>query len=135
MTIRNIWKDVPEPLEMFTDERGTITDVLYKDRIEHMAVVTSNPNVIRGNHYHKNTMQHMLIVKGSFVYWWKDAREKDEVPKSMVCVEGDLITTPPYEIHALQITDEGNEFIEFGYGQRGGKDYESDTFRVESIIG
>ena len=39
------------------------------------------------------------------------------------------------EIHALEIGEEGNQFIVFSSGLRGGKDYEDDTFRVESIIG
>ena len=47
---------------------------------------------------------------------------------------GDLVSTPPYEIHALKIGSDGNEFIVFSEGTRGGKDYESDTFRVNNII-
>ena len=47
---------------------------------------------------------------------------------------GDLVSTPPLEIHALKIAQEGNEFVVFSEGKRGGMDYESDTYRVESII-
>jgi hypothetical protein len=47
---------------------------------------------------------------------------------------GDLISTGPNEIHALKIGGEGNQFIVFSEGVRGGKDYESDTYRVENII-
>ena len=43
-------------------------------------------------------------------------------------------STGPNEIHALKIGPEGNEFIVFSKGLRGGKDYESDTFRVDNII-
>ena len=42
---------------------------------------------------------------------------------------GDLIETPPNEMHALKIGSKGNEFIVFTIGKRGGKDYENDTFR------
>ena len=48
--------------------------------------------------------------------------------------EGDIISTPPMEIHALEIGKDGNQFIVFSSGLRGGKDYEDDTFRVENII-
>ena len=48
-------------------------------------------------------------------------------------MENDLISTPPFEIHALKISKE-NHFIVFASGMRGGKDYESDTFRVDPII-
>ena len=47
---------------------------------------------------------------------------------------GDMVSTPPNEIHALVIGDDGNEFIVFSQGLRGGSDYESDTFRVDSIV-
>ena len=45
-----------------------------------------------------------------------------------------LVTTPPFEIHALKILENGNEFIVFSEGLRGGSDYEKDTFRVPNII-
>jgi hypothetical protein len=49
--------------------------------------------------------------------------------------EGDIISTPPFEVHALRIIDE-NEFIVFSEGLRGGRDYESDTIRINgNIIG
>ena len=55
MKIKNINKDVKDPLELHVDDRGSIVDVFYKHNIEHVAVVTSEPNVLRGNHYHKNS--------------------------------------------------------------------------------
>ena len=48
--------------------------------------------------------------------------------------KGDYVSTPPYEIHALRIGPDGNQFVVFSEGTRGGLDYEKDTFRVPSII-
>ena len=31
MKIRNIWKDVEEPLELHTDKRGSIVDLFYNE--------------------------------------------------------------------------------------------------------
>lgn len=134
MKIRNIWKNVQEPLEMHTDDRGSIVDLFYNEDINHVATVTSEPNVIRGNHYHKETTQHMLMTKGSLEYWYKNV-DSDEPSKMVVANEGDLVSTGPNEIHALRIGPKGNEFVVFSQGKRGGKDYESDTFRVDNIIG
>lgn len=134
MKIRNIWKNVQEPLEIHTDNRGSIVDLFYDEDINHVATVTSEPNVIRGNHYHKETTQHMLMTKGSLEYWYKDV-DSDKPSKMVVANEGDLVSTGPNEIHALKIGPEGNEFVVFSQGKRGGKDYESDTFRVDNIIG
>ena len=130
----NIFENDNPDLEVFNDNRGTIADVFYNHPINHVAVITSEPNVIRGNHYHKETTQHMLMTKGSLEYWYKDFGS-DEPAKMYVAKVGDLVSTKPFEIHGLRICSEGNEFIVFSEGLRGGKDYESDTYRVDSIIG
>ena len=121
-------------LELHADDRGYIVDLFYNDDINHVAKIVSVPNAIRGNHYHKETTQHMLITKGYLEYWYKPVNS-NEPAKMVLAEEGDIISTGPYEIHALKIGPMGNEFIVFSQGLRGGKDYELDTFRVENIIG
>ena len=133
MEVMNLFKTDNSPLEVHIDARGVIADVFYNVNINHVAIVKSEPNVIRGNHYHKETTQHMLMTKGSLEYWYKPV-DSTEPPQMYLATPGDLVTTKPYEIHTLKVTEEGNEFIVFSEGKRGGKDYESDTFRVPSII-
>ena len=133
MKIKNIWKKIEEPLELHVDDRGSIVDLFYNEKISHIALVVSEPGVIRGNHYHKETTQHILITKGSLEYWYKPVGSSKDA-KMILAGEGDLISTKPNEIHALKIGPEGNEFLVFSQGKRGGKDYESDTFRVNNII-
>ena len=132
MIYRNIKRNLPKNLEAHKDERGEIFDIFYKDNIEHVAIIDSKPNTLRGNHYHKETTQHMLMTKGSLEYWYKEVNS-DEV-KMKLLKEGDLVSTPPYEIHALKILEDGNQFLVFSQGIRGGKNYEDDTYRVESIF-
>jgi len=129
----NIFKDKVDGLQKFEDNRGIIADIFYKKPLEHAALIKSKPNTIRGNHYHKETTQHMLITQGSLEYWFKNINDSNPA-KMVLCKRGDLVTTPPNEIHALKIKDDGNEFIVFSSGLRGGQDYETDTFRVETII-
>ena len=133
MIVRNIYVERKEPLEMFEDERGKILDIFYKEDIQHVAQIDSQPNVIRGNHFHKETTQHMLMISGSMEYWYKKV-DSNEKPKMVHLKKGDLVSTPPFEIHTLKIGKDGNSFIVFSTGLRGGKDYESDTYRVEPII-
>lgn len=133
MIIRNIKNIENTNLECHKDERGVIVDLFFNENINHVARVSSKPNVIRGNHYHKKTTQHMLMTKGSLEYWYKPVGSK-ESSKMVLAQVGDIVSTGPYEIHALKIGPEGNEFIVFSEGPRGGSDYESDTFRVDNII-
>ena len=132
MIKKNVWKDVELPLEFFEDERGKISDIFYKKNINHVAIIHSEPNVMRGNHYHKESTQHMLITKGSLEYWHKPLGSTEEA-EYVLLEEGDFVSTPPNEIHALNIVED-NEFIVFTEGVRGGKDYESDTFRLDENI-
>ena len=106
----NIRKKVKKPLQSFKDNRGSIIDIFYKKKINHVAIIDSKPNALRGNHYHKKTIQHMLITEGSLEYWYKPFKKHAKVKKKLLKV-GDLVSTPPYEIHTLKISKEGNQFI------------------------
>tara|TARA_A100001515_G_C4585472_1_gene214338 strand:- start:759 stop:1187 length:429 start_codon:yes stop_codon:yes gene_type:complete len=128
MISKNIWQKVQEPLELHEDNRGRIVDVFYNHDIHHVAMIDSKAGSIRGNHYHKETTQHILITKGELEYWYKDVDDEEDA-KFVHMFEGDILTTPPNEIHALNILTD-NQFIVFSEGTRGGKDYEKDTFRI-----
>jgi quercetin dioxygenase-like cupin family protein len=130
----NIYENSNEFLEVHEDVRGTIADVFYGTDIHHVAYIKSAPGSIRGNHYHANSTQHILITSGSLEYWYRD-KDAEGLGKFIVAIPGDLVTSNANEIHALRIGAHGCEFVAFSSGERGGKDYESDTYRVESIIG
>jgi quercetin dioxygenase-like cupin family protein len=133
MKVINVFEKGNPSLEVHKDARGIIADVFYNTPLHHVAIVTSEPHAVRGNHYHKDATQHMLMTKGELEYWYKPF-DSDEPAEMYLAKVGDLISTEPYEIHALRITEKGNEFIVFAEGKRGGKDYESDTFRVDPIF-
>ena len=76
----NIFKDKVDGLQKFEDSRGIIADVFYKKPLEHVALIKSEPNTIRGNHFHKETTQHMLITQGSLEYWFK------KIPKEQILI-------------------------------------------------
>jgi dTDP-4-dehydrorhamnose 3,5-epimerase-like enzyme len=116
-----------------TDERGSISDIFYQTEMQHAAIIESTQaGVVRGNHFHKQTTQHVFVIKGKIRYWWQPV-DQSVPPQSIIVEEYDLVTSPPNEIHALEML-ETNTFIVFSSGPRGGKDYESDTFRVPSIV-
>ena len=86
------------------DDRGTISDILYKDNINHVAVITSKKGALRGNHYHKETTQYIFMNEGCLRYWYADIGSDDV--QSILVERGWLVETPPREIHALEcVTD------------------------------
>ena len=116
----------------FEDNRGSITDLFNDKIIRHVSHVKTNDiSSVRGNHYHKKTTQAIYVVKGSFKYWFKQLDEKKS--KCINVNYGEMVLTLPNEIHALTFEEE-SEFIEFSWGLNDRKDYEIDTFRVDSIV-
>ncbi len=129
----NVWKPEKSELQRFEDDRGIIADIFYKESINHVAILSSKKNSVRGNHYHKATTQHTMIIRGVMQYWYKSL-EQDAKVSSITLFEGDIISSPPNQVHAL-LALEDYECLVFTEGVRGGEDYEKDTFRVlESII-
>jgi quercetin dioxygenase-like cupin family protein len=132
MKVVNIFEE-NRGLEIHKDHRGVIADVFFGELIHHVAKIDSKAGVIRGNHFHALSTQHILITQGSLEYWYKNV-DSEGFGSVYVTKVGDLVTTPPNEVHALRIGEYGCEFLAFTSGPRGGSDYESDTFRVDSII-
>lgn len=120
------------------DQRGNISDILYKTPIEHVSVInTHQAGTLRGDHYHKKTIQSIYMSRGALRYYYKayDPRTKTWGKiKTVIAKEGEMVTTPPYEIHALEILNDHQQFFVFTHGKRGGEDYESDTFRVKPSL-
>jgi dTDP-4-dehydrorhamnose 3,5-epimerase-like enzyme len=115
------------------DERGTIADILYKAEIHHVAIIeTHKGGVIRGNHYHKASTQHIFMTKGSLRYWYQPV-DKSAPVRSVLVKTYEMVSTPPLEVHALEMLDE-SQFIVCTHGMRGGDDYEADTFRDIVIL-
>lgn len=113
-----------------SDDRGEITDILTKENIEYVTLITSAKGTNRGNHYHKKTVQMVYILKGRM----KLLTQMPENPVMATILEkGDLAVTEPMERHAM-IALEDSEFMVFTRGIRGGEDYEKDTFRLSEPL-
>lgn len=129
----NIYHNTEEGLGSFADDRGTITDIFHLVDMNSACLITNTPGAVRANHYHKLTTQYTYILSGSLDYYSKPV--DSDMPASIItaCV-GDFIISEPNEIHAWCAGADGCTLIAFAQGPRGGEDYESDTYRVESII-
>ena len=109
----------------FTDDRGTIRDLLVGDDYS-VTFITFNPESVRGNHYHKATSQMDLILKGELLYS-QDGNER-------IVKEGELIYIPEGVKHAYKAV-EYSEMVSICKGVRIGTNYEKDTFKlVEPLL-
>jgi quercetin dioxygenase-like cupin family protein len=111
---------------VFEDERGKITDILENEIIEHVTFISSKKGAVRGDHYHKESLQYTFVLKGSLKLLTQMPREGIQ---TKVVKSGDLIFTPSMEKHAL-IALEDSEVLVLTRGPRGGRNYEKDTYRL-----
>ena len=111
---------------VFEDERGKIIDIIEKEDIEYVTLISSKKGAIRGNHFHKKSVQYTYVLNGSFELYTKIG---DEETKKTIIKSGDLALTPAMEKHTL-LALEDSEFLVFTRGPRGGEDYETDTYRL-----
>ena len=51
----------------FKDKRGKIVDIFIKSPKDHCTLVTFNKNAIRGNHFHKKSIQYSFIISGKLI--------------------------------------------------------------------
>lgn len=108
------------------DKRGVITDLLQGEAINAVTIISFTKGAVRANHYHKDTTQYNYLLSGKI-------RLVCQVPGNEVAEaimeKGDFIVTLPNERHAL-VGLEDSELLVLTRGPRGGKEYESDTFRL-----
>ena len=117
--------------KLFKDKRGIIADILYDKKINHIAYIHSTKNSVRGNHFHKKTSQYNFVLDGKIKYYCKENKKK---VKTYNLIKGDLILTKPNQVHAFKTLSKKSIFLVFTVGVRGGKDYEKDTYRTDTII-
>ena len=114
----------------FRDNRGFIVDLLEKKNINAITFITQKKGKIRGNHFHKNTIQWNYLIKGKLELLTR--KNKQKIIRTLM-KEGDLVETSKNESHAIKAL-KNSEFLVFTQGPRGGKEYENDTFRLKNPI-
>tara|TARA_B100001029_G_C15009639_1_gene423407 strand:- start:44 stop:418 length:375 start_codon:yes stop_codon:yes gene_type:complete len=114
----------------FKDKRGYIMDLLEKKEINAITLITQKKGQVRGNHYHKKTIQWNYLLKGKIELF---AKQKNKKIKKITLSEGDLVVTQKNESHAIRAKKD-SKFLVFTQGPRGGKEYENDTFRLKKPL-
>ena len=121
-----------------SDDRGKITDIFSKEPKEHCTIVTFKKNAVRGNHFHKKSIQSTYVLDGKFkisnVKIDENSEFKPENVEEINVSEGDYITHQEYEAHTYKCLSEKGKLLVFTTGVRGGKNYEDDTYRLKNKL-
>lgn len=123
-TVKNI-------LPFFTDTRGEMSHLIEgKTTFNSAVLITCKKGSVRANHYHKKDSHYSYLLKGRMNYYYK-TKETDK-PKKIVLRKGDMVYTPPGEIHAMEFPVD-SIFIALTTEKRDGKKYENDTVRIKIV--
>jgi quercetin dioxygenase-like cupin family protein len=118
------------PRHYHADERGAITDLLVGEQIDAITLITSVKGTSRGHHYHRETTQWVYILEGRIKLL---SQMPDAAIETTILEKGDLAVTQPLERHAMNFLEDSS-FLVFTRGPRSGRDYESDTYRLDEPL-
>jgi len=124
--------NVKKILPVFTDERGSILDIISKDTINHVGYFSSKKDAIRGKHFHKEQKQYTIVIKGKVRIFVKNLLEKDSKIEKFELEKMEMILFPPFCYHAIEAIED-SECLVLTSKSREGTGYEEDTVRVEDI--
>jgi uncharacterized RmlC-like cupin family protein len=112
--------------QTFVDERGKICN-LADGAIGDVALISSEKNSIRANHFHHSDWHITYLVQGNMTYSWSDTETS---PIQSVRVNaGEGIYTPPKVPHRMLFTNQ-SLMIAISRNSRTQDNYEKDTERV-----
>jgi quercetin dioxygenase-like cupin family protein len=116
----------------FKDKRGAITDVIVNQKIDTITHITFTKGAVRGNHFHKKTIQYDYVLKGELECATRKGL-KGKIVKTII-KQGDVIVHPARECHAFKAVKGTAEILSITYGPRRGNDFELDTVRLKEPI-
>lgn len=115
------------------DSRGIIVDIFENEPKEHCTLVTFKRKAVRGNHFHKKTVQYSFVLDGELeMYTCRVNKIGNYIgkKKKKIVKKYDLIKHNPFVAHAFKALKK-SDLLAFADGKRGGKNYEKDTFRLK----
>ena len=113
------------------DDRGFIQDLAIETEIKAVTHIFSVKDSIRANHYHKLTEQYNYIAYGKLTLATR--KEFGRPIEFSDFDQGSFFLIEKNEHHALHFTED-TMLVVFTIGPRAGKEYESDTYRLEESL-
>jgi nucleoside-diphosphate-sugar epimerase/SAM-dependent methyltransferase len=120
----------------FKDARGSIENYYLPEPINWIGlidtIVKGDKSSLRGNHYHPEQEQKVLVVSGSYLSVYKDLTKIDDPVKYHLVQAGDLVITPPNMAHT-QLFLEDCVLLNLVSGERKHENYGKHTVYYELV--
>ncbi|WP_419887256.1 WxcM-like domain-containing protein [Neobacillus niacini] len=120
-------------IQPFEDTRGSLKKLLMisqlkqNKKIEEIYVLFSNQGSVRGNHYHKETLEYFSVISGEAKVALKNLHTGAFEEIVMSANNNVILKVPPYVVHAFK--NEGEEpFIMVAISSKEYNKDDTDTF-------
>lgn len=88
--------NILKPDFVFTDARGTLVQLVHGGYTQ-VNVITTEPGVVRGNHFHKRCREAFYVVSGSV----RVILTSGELKQEILFQRGDFFEIPPMVLHEM----------------------------------
>ncbi len=112
---------------VWSDARGSITDLLNDVPIRHVGLITSQAGTVRGNHFHRQADQYAYVIHGRVRYY---EREPGQDVAITDLEAGDLVYTQAGRAHTLQFLEDSFLLV-LTTRSRAADGFEDDTIRLD----
>jgi dTDP-4-dehydrorhamnose 3,5-epimerase len=116
----------------FVDDRGSISDLLTDENIQHAGLLESKKGSVRGKHFHKEQQQYTLVLSGKIRVVVKNLLDDNSKLETSDLGKMEMVFFPPFHYHLIEALED-SECLVFTTKSRLGTGYEDDTFRVSDI--
>lgn len=118
---------------MIQDARGRIKDILVGLPVDGVTLVETKAGAVRGNHFHRETVQHAYLLRGRMMIFTRRVDDQYETVLKHEMRPGELVTHEPLTAHAFMALED-SELLVLTHGPRRGSNYEQDTFRLSEDL-
>lgn len=90
----------------FEDKRGCLKKIVMKSKlaieIEEVYLLYTNFGTVRGNHFHKDTVEYFAVVSGEATVALHDVNTGDSEQLKMTAGDNQVLKVPAYTAHAFK---------------------------------
>jgi len=104
-------------LELKTDQRGNLTELIKSEHFGQIFVSTSHKGVIRGNHYHDTKVEKFCVLSGEAVIKFRHISEDKILSYHVTGEKPEVVDIPPGFTHSIENLGDGEMITLFWANQ------------------
>ncbi|UNC93621.1 polysaccharide biosynthesis C-terminal domain-containing protein [Candidatus Contubernalis alkaliaceticus] len=110
-------KDFSRALDLKTDQRGSLAEVVKSESFGQIFVSSSHEGVMRGNHYHHTKVEKFCVIKGEAVIKFRKLDEEEVLSYEVSGDKPEVVDIPPGYTHAIENLTRGEMIVLFWANQ------------------